>query len=321
MRARALRGVWLLSSSALVFACSLASLDGLSDGTGSPDGGDAIAPADVASGTDGTTTTTDASSDAPGTSGDSGGPDATSSDASDASDAATGSDATADADAGPALRFCQKAPANAFFCNDFDTDPYLAGWTPDGTGFGPTLFYSTSPPRSLAVSLPSRGPGQPYGALHRRVPAGPLEVSLAFDLRIDDSSQQEAVDLGSVYLDSSPYWSANFRYNHPNPASHILTFFEYGDAFDAAPQLVHFNPLGPPPKLGDFFHVVMTVKIGPSSSTVRIDVDGVSYPFAASGHLFQSPNLAVSVGVTGSDGSGAAFQGAVDNVLVTPALP
>jgi hypothetical protein len=122
-------------------------------------------------------TVTDSAADAGSDAHDSAAP----SDASDASDstvtdapsdgAAEAADAgDADADAGPALTFCQ-SQAGLNFCNDFDLD-ILNPLATDG-GASSSWTQTVGTPSELSVGAPDSGAASPPNALDVDMPAGP----------------------------------------------------------------------------------------------------------------------------------------------------
>ena len=208
--------------------------------------------------------------------------------------------------------------ATAVFCADFDGEPFDLGFEKvppaNGAGSGASTSFFSSPPRSLLATLPARGssPMLPVAGVLRRLP-GTRSLLLSFALRIEESTDQDGIDVASIsYRPASGFYGVFLRYRR-NPAPNFLLF-----EFATSPSLTRFVDLPGRPKLGAFAHVEMTLDVASTSSAISVAVDGsplvVTSPLSA--HQYVTSTPIVQLGIVGSNDTGGPIEIRFDDVLV-----
>lgn len=116
--------------------------------------------------------------------------------------------------------FCKNLLPRANVCDDFDKEPFLKGWdnffgNPDpavggGGTLGPDLTRSSSPPRSVRMTIPQLLPGTNADSfLIRELPEGIANIDLIVDVRIETETFIDGVGhvavLGMSFNGYSPF--------------------------------------------------------------------------------------------------------------------
>jgi len=243
------------AAAAAVAACSLTSLDGLT-GSGGADGGGGGGAPDAGAGSDVATI-------------DGGGP--------------VRPDAGLDAAPGP---FCATHTPPALFCEDFDHPVPSAGWEIDiGASGGDASVddaFGRSPPRSIAVFMPSVGDG---GIARFSYSHFPASASWRFGFALHVESAGTSVTVARVYTDGY-----GIRvYAGTNGVAYADEDFDLDGG--ASPARYSFDNLTSAKLIDGAWHRVeltMIVAAGSSSSSTAFAVDGVQVipPSPASAHRF-----------------------------------
>jgi hypothetical protein len=205
---------------------------------------------------------------------------------------------------------------SALFCADFDGEPFDHGFDPvpptQGASVAPSTSLAASPPRSLLGKMPARTSSQPVAVAGLVRPIlGARSFVLSLDLRIEESSAEDAVDVVSLSYHAN-YYGLYLRYRR-NPSPNFALF-----EFANSPSVLNFIELAARPTLGAFVHVTITVEMGSASSLVSVAFDGVDAAVRApiSAYKYLSSPLFLELGITGGDGVGGPFEVRTDNVLV-----
>lgn len=241
----------------LVGGCSLASLDGFSDGVPStPDGGQS--QPDTMASTDASTTETSldamASTDAPTTE--------------------TSLDGGSDA----ATRFCASRSPQPALCLDFDDDPAFGTWivgVDKGGKVEPSGGAFVSPPRS---ALFSRGAGfagaARMGLSYALAGPRPDEIVLATDVRIDQLDASREMDLFSVVFPSVVDGEAAELQLSVAEGEFQLEYWSYPPGGNDTQDISRFQRVVPTAK---WIHLELRLDLAaPGSATLTID--GVAAP-------------------------------------------